>query len=356
MKCARLQLLQRSKLSNKSENVSKVEKPRRYCQKRLVNPEHEEDPRWMAIFERFHCNKDNDRFNETVDSVQVHHSTEELFLTVQTLKFQGDIEQRKRPRTSFKYKTLPNNGKHRMFIKQVINDREHNDEEKSSQLTCYYFDDYIKYLFHNDKSRPASGTSSIFLQGLNNKLTENKDAEVNIPNYVENIKKSKKIEAKIKQISKKTIKNRDDKIEESESDIEDTQITYKKSGKRKSLTISRTQSPETVQIIRVDVVCNYRSISPISDYTDDIKENEPSPKEPEPKKDSFNIKDNHYAAKYQLTKTIKTLDENLYGGAKVTLLCKTFKLSERGKIFVKCKNPERRFSKNALPKNIMMKK
>lgn len=53
MKCARLHLQQRSKGKLKLENSSLVEKPRRYCQKRLVNPEHEEDPRWMDIFDRY---------------------------------------------------------------------------------------------------------------------------------------------------------------------------------------------------------------------------------------------------------------------------------------------------------------
>lgn len=286
---------------------------------------------------------------------------EQLFLTVQTLKFQGENEKRNRPRTSFKYKHLPNNLKHRMFIKQIITEQQLYDDEKSSQVTCYYFDDYIKYLYHNDKSRPASGMSTIFLHELINKFTENKDTKTNIPLYcLKNNNKSNKMEHQRKQTCKKSIKNHDEKnhgqVEGHESDIEDTKISFKKSGNRKSLTISRSQSPETIQVIRVDVVCNYRSNTSISDYADDKKENELQDKEPEQKKECFNIKNNSYAAKYQLTHTVKTIDQHLYGGSKVTLLCKTFKLSERSNnIFVKYKSPERKFPKQAFSKNVIPK-
>lgn len=53
MKCSRLQLLERSKSTNKRDKACNIEKPRRYCQKRLVNPNHEEDHKWKAIFERY---------------------------------------------------------------------------------------------------------------------------------------------------------------------------------------------------------------------------------------------------------------------------------------------------------------
>lgn len=53
MKCARLHLQQRSKAKSKADSPTVIEKPRRYCQKRLINPEHEEDPRWIDIFERW---------------------------------------------------------------------------------------------------------------------------------------------------------------------------------------------------------------------------------------------------------------------------------------------------------------
>lgn len=52
MKCARLHLQERSKVKIKPDSSTPIEKPRRYCQKRLVNPNHEEDPRWMDIWDR----------------------------------------------------------------------------------------------------------------------------------------------------------------------------------------------------------------------------------------------------------------------------------------------------------------
>lgn len=49
MQCAKLHLQERAKSRKKIIN----EKPRRFCQKRLVNPEHEEDVRWTDMFDRF---------------------------------------------------------------------------------------------------------------------------------------------------------------------------------------------------------------------------------------------------------------------------------------------------------------
>lgn len=208
-----------------------------------------------------------------------------------------------------------------MFVKQAI-DNEYSDDGRSSQLTCYYFDDYVKYLYNNDKSRPNSGKSSIFLQGLSNKR-ENKATQVESEQTGGN-KISQKHDSKHKSFLKKSHKQEIfDEI--SDGDVEDTKISYSNSGKRKSLTISRTQSPETVHVIRVDVVCNHSGTSARSGY--------------EEKKldcssdidfENITAKGSHFSDKYLLTNTIKKLDESL-SGAKVTLLCKTFKLTARAK-------------------------
>lgn len=226
-----------------------------------------------------------------------------------------------------------------MFVKKVISDDvEYSDDGRSSQLTCYYFDDYVKYLFNNDQSRPTSGKSSIFLQSLNNKK-ENKAIQVD-GKTGEVSKKSRpvNIESKVKRLFKKCSKEDiKDEIKSDDLDIEDTKITFRKSGRRKSLTISRTQSPETVQVIRVDVVCNHSRGSAISDYDD----KKPDCNVSEPLTnfgiESMDIKKSHFANKYLLANTIKPLDGNLSSGEKVTLLCKTFKLSERSQVplFVK---------------------
>lgn len=49
MKCVKLNLQERSKIKNIKPNP---EKPRRFCQKRMVDPEHEEDPRWTEAINR----------------------------------------------------------------------------------------------------------------------------------------------------------------------------------------------------------------------------------------------------------------------------------------------------------------
>lgn len=272
-----------------------------------------------------------DHLTETLDSVRAQQDSEDMVLTVQTLKFQGDVEQTKRPRTSFKYKKAPDGNKHRMFLKQTVTEHDLSDDDRSSQLT-YYFDDYVKYLYNSDRSRPASSKSSIFLRGFSpDKPRENKATQVEM--NTDETKKTRKIEPKNKTLAKKIPKRQiKDELRDVSNTIENTKVTYQKSGKRKSLTISRNQSPETVQVIRVDVVCNHNS-SPTSDY-EDSKKLESSSIKSEANTENithnyFTNKYNHFANRYLLTNTIKSLDESLSGGAKVTLLCKTFKLSDR---------------------------
>ncbi|XP_063893060.1 uncharacterized protein LOC110372479 [Helicoverpa armigera] len=328
MKCARLHLQQRVK--GKSKNESRlVEKPRRYCQRKLVNPQHEEDPRWIDIFDRFHCNARGDHLTDAIDSVRAQDS-DDMVLTVQTLKFQGDVDQTTRPRTSFKYKKNTDVNKHRMFVKQAVSENELTDDDRSSQLTYYYFDEYLKYLYNTDRSRPTSAKSSIFLKGYS-KERENKATQVEINMDDKKNRKEPKIKTNPKKSPKLQMK---EEIRDVPETIENTKITYQKTGKRKSLTISRAQSPETVQVIRVDVVCNYSNST--SDY-DDNKKAECSTDRSEKFRDDSVLKNsyfankysNHFATKYLLTNTVKSLDENLSGGSKVTLLCKTFKLSDR---------------------------
>ncbi|KAM3968394.1 uncharacterized protein ACR2FA_011536 [Aphomia sociella] len=320
MKCARLHLQERTK--GKSTVPTINDKPRRYCQKRMVDPEHEEDPRWTDVLERFHCNGALDREDTSCETNRVLND-DFLFLSVQNLKFQGDTQQRKRPRTSFKYKSLSDNRKHRMFIKQIVNDIDIEDD-KSSELTCYYFDDYVKYII-SDRSRPSSSKSSLFLQGISNKCKENKGIQVDTKQVSDKKRKEKNSNVK-------TVKH-DAKIQDSllDTNMEDAKISFHKSGKRKSLTISRAPSPETVQVIRVDVVCNYSNGSILSDSHEDNKTQNKIDNVKLDKVDNVKLKNSHFANKYLLTNTVKTLDENVSGGAKVTLLCKTFKLTDRSK-------------------------
>ncbi|XP_026497185.2 uncharacterized protein LOC113401458 [Vanessa tameamea] len=331
MKCAKLHLQDRSTIkSNKTNN----EKPRRFCQKRMVNPEHEEDPRWTDVYERFYCNDhDNCYLNETNDSVGTHQGREDLFLTVQNLQFLGDVDQRRRSRTSFKYKTLTDSQKHRMFVKQVIDDSYQTDVARSSILSDYA-DNYTKYFSNNDQSRPSSSKSSIILYSLNNKYKENKSTQVDLRNG--QVKKKTKFE-KIKSLKKRDLKstvNEELKENQCDNNSADTKITYHRNGKRKSLTISRADSPATVQVIRVDVVCNYSCSSTMSDYDESKKELSTIDTEQDDKENQMmKPKISHYPKKYVLTNTVKTLDENVSGG-KVTLLCKTFKLTDRAKMFL----------------------
>lgn len=217
-----------------------------------------------------------------------------------------------------------------MFVKQTVEDS-YLSEARSSVLSDYDYS-YTKYLLNNDQSRPSSSKSSVILYYLNNKFKENKATQVDIKNN--NVKK-KPMNEKLRKIKKCDIKTdvtEDLKLTEIENNNVDTKITYRKSGKRKSLTISRTDCPATVQVIRVDVVCNYSSSSTISDYDECKKEDTPAELED---KENKMVKPNtsHFDKKYVLTNTVKTLDENVTGG-KVTLMCKTFKLTERSKVFL----------------------
>ncbi|XP_026314011.1 uncharacterized protein LOC113225797 [Hyposmocoma kahamanoa] len=332
MICARINLQQRPKTTVKFGRAATPDQPRRYCQKRLVNPDHDEGPRWIGVFERFHCNGMN-RQDGTPNKETRQKDADDLFLSVQNLKFLGD-EQRKRSRTSFKYKTLMGHNTHRMFVKQIVEDQDLSEDGRSSQQTCYYFDDYAKYVTNTDRSRPSSGKSSIFLQGITTKFKQNKAVQVDTTKTMVS-KKTPIVEQKLKNSHKPGgIHNEvTSKVTcEKDSNIDDTKIAFHKSGKRKSLTITRVPSPETVQVIRVDVVCNFSNSSTMSDYDENKKQTQTdSDKLIENKFENFNIRNNHYANKYLLMNTIKTLDENVSAGAKVTLLCKTFRLTDRGK-------------------------
>lgn len=269
---------------------------------------------------------DNGTSNDTAE-----RDAENLFLSVQNLKFLGNEQQRKRSRTSFKFKTLIDHNKHRMFVKQIVEDQALSEDDRSSQLTCYYFDDYAKYIINNDRSRPSSGKSSMFLQGITAKFKENKAVQVDTAKTGVT-KKTRIVEPNHNHLYKSgeaTVNL--DEFTENDLNNKDTKIAFHKSGKRKSLTISRVPSPETVQVIRVDVVCNYSSSSTISDYEDNKKQTQTDSDNIDNKLENFNIRNNRYANKYLLTNTVKSLDENVSGGAKVTLLCKTFRLTDRGK-------------------------
>lgn len=271
--------------------------------------------------------------------MRVQKEVEDMFLSVQNLQFTGDVQQRKRPRTSFKYKTLTDGKRHRMFVKQIVT-CEQDDPDRSSELTYYYFDDYAKYFHSNDRSRPSSGKSSIFLYNLSNKNRENKAIQVDISQAGET-RKTRRPDAKVKRSLKKdvTLECKDEiKKEPDENNIEDTKIAFHKRGKRKSLTISRAESPATVQVIRVDVVCNYSCSSTMSDYEDKKQTSTNDEEELVKKKGIVKVKNTRFANKYLLTNTVKTLDENVSGGAKVTLLCKTFRLADRSKLLSRRKS------------------
>ncbi|XP_053624183.1 uncharacterized protein LOC128683035 [Plodia interpunctella] len=326
MKCARLRLQERCRTKpDYQPNVGKEMKPRRYCQKRMVDPAHEEDPRWTNVFQRYHCKKSFEQENTNDGNVPIDDQ-DDIYLTVQNLKFQGEVQDNKRPRTSFKYRLPPDSNRHRMFIKQVVEDIEAEDD-LSSQLTSYYFDDYVKYILSNDRSRPSSSKSSIFLDTIVNGK-ESKAVQVEGKPHREFAKmKNKKV---VKNTTETNEEITDNDIDTAKGDsIHDAKVSYHKSGKRKSLTISRVPSPETVQVIRVDVVCNYSTSSILSDYDDKKFDNTRKPD----KIEDIKLKGPHFSNKYLLTNTVKTLDENVSGGAKVTLLCKTFKLSDRLKLF-----------------------
>lgn len=278
---------------------------------------------------RFHCNADDDTL-ATPNNTQGQQN-EDLFLSVQNLKFNGDVQERKRPKTCFKYKALSDGKKHRMFVKQLIEDEENDVDESSSQLTCYYFDDYVKYILNNELSAPISDKSSVLFYSLNKKVKENKAVQVESRRQGLDSRKYQKFDGATK--NNCIIKNIKETVKEEPPDLtsEDTKVVYHKSGKRKCLTISRAQSPETVQVIRVDVVCNYTRSSTISELDDNKRQNDVDTQIALNPKiiNNINLKTSHFSNKYLLTNTTKTLDENVSGGAKVTLLCKTFRLSRR---------------------------
>ncbi|RVE44069.1 hypothetical protein evm_011276 [Chilo suppressalis] len=331
MKCARVHLQERAK--SQVKRCLLPEKPRRYCQRRLVNPEHCEDPRWSDALQRFHCNSlinTEDYAKEGIDTSA--RNDNDLYLSVQNLKFQGDVLDLKRPRANFKYKSLNGNRKHRMFVKQVVDENYNYEEDRSSPLSNY-FDDYVKYILSTDRSRASSsGKSSIF--EINNKFTEKSKQVEN--KFGKDEKISPEIEAKRKSAPIKVVKYDADELHNNNATdknvIVDAKVAYHNSGKRKSLTISRVPSPETVQVIRVDVVCNYSSSSNISDCQDKRQQSPDVTKLSDKEITKLNFKGSHFADKYLLTKTIKSVDENLSCGSKVTLLCKTFKLSNRNKV------------------------
>ncbi|XP_039764118.1 uncharacterized protein LOC120636625 [Pararge aegeria] len=326
MQCAKLHLQERSKYRTKITS----EKTGRFCQKRMVNPEHSDDSRWTDIFERFYCNSSgNYNFNENIDSGVPHQAREDLCLSVQNIQFQGSVEQQRRPRTSFKYKTLPHNQKHRMFVKQMVNDFDLQEASRSSELSDY-FDDYSKYFLNNEHSRPSSGKSSIVLYCLNNKTKENKATQVDLKST--GPRRKHKLDIKNKKANKISDKSDVDEIQNSKNDInEGTKITFHKNGKRKSLTISRTESPATVQVIRVDVVCNYSTSSTMSDYEENKAPSQADYDQEDREIKTLDLKKSRFVQKYMLTNTVKTLDQSVSGG-KVTLMCKTFKLTNRSKI------------------------
>ncbi|XP_041986933.1 uncharacterized protein LOC121738764 [Aricia agestis] len=304
MQCAKLQLVERSKM------VRYMEEPRRYCQKRLVDPDHHDGTRWLRVLDRY-CEKeekeDKDELHETNESFQQERETPELCLSVLNIQYQGDVQQRKRPRTSFKYKNCLHGEKHRMFVKEIVDDVELYDVERTSELTCY--GDYAKY-FQNISRRSSEGSLAC------DKQKESKSVQVNVPK--EN-KKPKK-ETKIKRAQATKIKINND-VEASEDT--DTKVSFHKYGARKSLTITRAESPETLQIIRVDVVCNH---SDRSTPADDRKQRPPAAAAGRGRGT-----DNKTYDKYLRCGgggVVKTLDENVSGG-KVTLLCKTFRLTDR---------------------------
>ncbi|CAK1554797.1 unnamed protein product [Leptosia nina] len=325
MKCAKLELQDRTKISTKEVTN---ERPRRFCERRLVDPNHQEDITWKNNLERFYYNGiENDDFCQAYISGR-QKNAEDLFLSVQNLQFQGETRQGKRLRTSFKYKTLPHR-RHRMFVKELVEDN-CNESGRFSELTCYYYDDYAKYLLSNDRSRPSSGKSSSILYNF-----VNNPKDTGQPDKGKKCSKTIKTKLNLKKATDNVNVDVENKDKVENNNASDTKVAYRKSGKRKSLTISRTESPATLQVIRVDVVCNYSNSSSMSEYED---------KKPTKTNDELKDKNNgiakgrqsHFANKYLLTNSVKTLDEKA-GGARVTLLCKTFKLADRSRIFAESK-------------------
>ncbi|XP_063545845.1 uncharacterized protein LOC134753834 [Cydia strobilella] len=333
MNCAKLRLHERLKPNRARPGTGRVAasgpalgRPRRFCQKRLVNPAHDEDPRWTDLFDRFYCNPSTDAAESTIGNIHTQLD-EDLFLSVQNIKFDGDINETKRTKTCFKYKAIKDGQKHRMFVKQVVEEKEEYIEDCSSLLTCYYFDDYIKYILNPEQNAPSSDKSSILYCAHNN-FTQNKLLQ--FKSNGTDVKKCNQINNNLK-ISCIAKEMKESKEGLPDLALEDTKVEYYKSGKRKCLTLSRTQSPETVQVIRVDVVCHPRAAPGDAPAPDGSKQTHVDNEGAFHPTSITNVKTNHFSNKYLLTNTIKTLDANVSGGAKVTLLCKTFRLSSRTK-------------------------
>lgn len=282
---------------------------------------------------RFHCNLYDEEHNPYDEDANFnHHSSEDMFLSVQTLQFQGNQEERqarKPPRTCFKYKALTHENRHRMFVKEIVEDPDNPEEDCSSQQNSFYLDDYVKYIMTSDRSRPSTGKSSLY---LTEDITDSRDKATQVESKRSNLKNKQMNKPKIQ--SKKSVKLEDKepaRVFNKDNAMEGAKISYHKFGKRKSITISRAQSPETVQVIRVDVVCNYSSAgSTVSDFEDTKKHIKMEDAVASNKEISrVGIRNTNFANKYLLTKSIKSLDENVSGGAKVTLLCKTYRLADR---------------------------
>ncbi|CAH2035494.1 unnamed protein product, partial [Iphiclides podalirius] len=90
MKCAKLHLQERTKARPKSE--PRHGKPRRYCQKLLVDPQFEDDAKWPNTIQRYRCavDQENYDFNGT-SKAQNHHDPSDMFLSVQTLQFKVEV-------------------------------------------------------------------------------------------------------------------------------------------------------------------------------------------------------------------------------------------------------------------------
>ncbi|KPI91838.1 hypothetical protein RR46_08264 [Papilio xuthus] len=329
MNCAKLHLQERIRSRPKSE--PRHDKPRRYCQKRLVDPQFEENNKWTYEAERCHGTEyEKSNVNRIMPSVN-NHDVSDMFLTVQTLQFKGESQQSKRQRTSFKYKTLNSGQKHRMFVKQVIDRNMGNyNVDAASELTSYYLD-YSKYFSNNARSRSSSAESRVSNQNFDKNLKRNKSIQVD-SNTFEEIKQDKtssKLEEELNNNSELNNKTQKNEVVINNTKEDNPKIAFHKNGKRKSITISKSESPETVQVIRVDLVCNYSSNSNTEDYNKQNNRNQIHLLDT--RSDDDNIRRKHYNSKYLLTKSVKALDENVSGGTNVTLLCKTFRLADRSK-------------------------
>ncbi|CAH0716500.1 unnamed protein product, partial [Brenthis ino] len=313
MKCVKLNLQERSKMKCNKPNI---DKPRKFCQQRMVNPEHEEDPRWIDVYDRFYCNDYQSYDLNVTSSSQIQQCHEDLFLSVQNLQFQGTVDQHRKVRSSFKYKSLSNCHKHRMFVKQIVDECNQYSVTRSSELSDYV-EDYTKYISNNDQSRSSSAKSSIVLFCLNNKRKQNKCVQVDIKSH--ETRKKPKIERgkRYQRAHPKSgliLKASDESV-----NTEDTKVAFHKNGKRKSLTISRTESPATVQVIRVDVVCNNSCSSSISDYDKSEKQYSHDLNQEDNKNQMNANQKSQLIKKYMLTNTVKTLEEKV-SGSKVTLM------------------------------------